>query len=42
MAGVVPAVHALGDKGRREMPGNKLALGPAEGRSLMVGHDRFI
>jgi hypothetical protein len=35
----VPAIHALPERSKTWMPGGKLALGPAEGRTRVAGHD---
>jgi hypothetical protein len=39
MAGLVPAIHVLSDFGLRKtwMPGTRLVLEPAEGRTLVPG-----
>ena len=41
MAGLVPAIHVFDctKSLKTWMPGNKLALGPAEGRTRVAGHD---
>jgi len=39
MAGLVPAIHVFQD-GRQDVDArHKLALGPAEGRTRVAGHD---